>query len=666
MKEEIVVALVGNPNVGKTAIMNALAGTKAKVGNWPGVTVEKKEGFFSFRGFKIKLIDLPGVYSLTSYTIEERVTRNFLLNEKYDTVLNVVDVTTLGRNLYLTLELLEMGVKPILALNKVDDVEDFNINFEKLSKILNLPVVPVSAYTGAGLSELKEKMVLVALEGIKGKVFQPVYSEIVEAAILEVSSVIKSLFEPQKVRWYAIKILEGDKEIIEKVLSSSSGEKLKSVLERIRKEVKERKGEDIGAIIVRERFIIASEIAKEVVEAEKKCEKECLRDRIDRVITTPLTGIPVFFAIMAAVFKLTFMLSEPFVEIIGKFFGDILPSFLYKLPFPEILKSFIDRGVFAGVGSVLSFLPILFVLYTLLSILEDSGYMARAAALWDNFMRIFGLSGASVIPLILGFGCNVPAVYSTRAMRSPIQKLITMLVIPWISCSARLAVYTVFIAAFFESSRTLIVLSLYGTGIFIALIFSKLLSLFLKSSGEEEFFIELPAYKVPSLKMVLNQTFIEVKDFIEKAGTVIFLASVIIWVLASFPFGVEYAGEHSLAGMIGKLILPVFKPIGITDWKPVIALLFGGVAKEVVVGTLGTLYGNAEHLPEVLRTVFTPQAALAYLFFVLLYIPCIATISAIYQESGSKKWVLFVVAVELAVAWVVAFIVYHIALVVSL
>ena len=661
MKKDIVVALVGNPNVGKTAIMNVLAGTKAKVGNWPGVTVERKEGVFSFKGFTIRLIDLPGIYSLTSYTIEERVTRNFLLHGRYDAVLNVLDVTLLGRNLYLTLELLEMGVKPILVLNKIDDVKDFTVNFEKLSSILGLPAVPVSAYKGSGFIELSEKIVSVALEGVKGKVFIPVYSEIVEAAIMEISSVIKGLFDDKRLRWYAIKILEGDKEILDRVYSLPAGEKVKAVLERIKDEVRKRKGEEIGSIIVRERFIIASEIAKKVVEVEAKCEEECLRDKVDRIVTTPLTGIPVFFIIMALVFKLTFTLSEPFVELIGKIFGDVLPSVLSSTGLPEILKSLIEKGVFAGVGSVLSFLPILFVLYVLLSILEDSGYMARAAALWDNFMRLFGLSGASVIPLILGFGCNVPAVYSTRAMRSPVQKLITMLVIPWISCSARLAVYTVFIAAFFESSRTLIVLFLYATGIFVALIFAKLFSLFLEGKGDDEFFIELPSYKIPSLKIVLSQTFIEIKDFIEKAGTVIFLASVIVWVLATFPFGVEYAGEHSLAGMIGKILLPVFKPLGINDWKPVVALVFGGVAKEIVVGTLGTLYGNAERLPEILRTVFTPESALAYLFFVLLYIPCIATISAIYQESGSKRWVAFIVAVELVVAWIVAFTVYSVA-----
>ncbi len=659
MKKDIVAALVGNPNVGKTAIMNALCGTKAKIGNWPGVTVEKKEGNFTFRGFSVKLIDLPGIYSLSSYTIEERVTRNFLLKEKLDVVLDIVDVTLLGRNLYLTLELLEMGMKPIIVLNKMDDVKGYNVNFKKLSTLLGLSVIPVSAYGGLGLSDLSEKIVEVALGGMKGNVFQPVYSETIEAAIDELSVLLKEVF-PEKSRWYAIKIFEGDAEILDEVLGSSIGERFGKILERVKREFFERKGEDIGAFIARERFVIASDIAKEVIEAKKECENECLEDKIDRFVTTPLTGIPIFFFIMGMVFKITFTLSSPFIKVIETVFRDYLPSLLYSFEIPGILKSIIDKGVFAGVGSVLSFLPILFILYIILSILEDSGYMARAAALWDNFMRLFGLSGASVIPLILGFGCNVPAVYSTRAMRSPAQKLITMLAIPWISCSARLAVYTVFIAAFFENYRTVIVLILYMTGIFIALLFSKILSSFFVKD-DDEFFIELPAYKIPSLKVVVNQTVIEVRDFIEKAGTIIFFASVLIWVLASFPFGVAYAGEHSVAGMIGNFLLPVFKPLGITDWKPVVALIFGGVAKEVVVGTMGTLYGDAESLTVALRGAFSPASAIAYLFFVLLYVPCVATVSAIYQESGSKLWVILIVVVELVIAWMVSFFVYHFA-----
>ncbi|WP_457568128.1 ferrous iron transport protein B [Desulfurobacterium sp.] len=662
MKKKLIAALVGNPNVGKTAIMNMLAGTKAKVGNWPGVTVERKEGKYSFRGFEITLIDLPGIYSLTSYTIEERVTRNFLLNERYDAVVNVIDATLLGRNLYLTLELLEMGIKPVIALNKIDDIKKFSINFEKLSDILNLPIVPVSAYRNSGFSELSEKIVEIGLNGISHETFKPVYSDLIEAAIYEVCLIINQDERFRKnTRWFAIKLLEGDPEITELAENSPISARLFKALSRIKREFMEREGEELSAAIPKERFLIASRIARSVIETASPSEeeKEDFRDKVDRFITTPVTGIPIFFIIMATVFKLTFTLSAPFVKATGHLFGETFPHIVKLLHLPHTLESLTNNGVLAGVGSVLSFLPILFVLYILLSILEDTGYMARAAALWDNFMRHFGLTGSSVIPLILGFGCNVPAIYATRAMRSPVHKLITMLIIPWMSCSARLAVYSVFIAAFFEHDRTLIVLSLYTIGIIMGLILAKVMSLFLVDEGEGEFFIELPSYKFPSLKVVVNQTIIEVKDFLSKAGTVILLASIIIWALASFPAGVKYAGEHSIAGTAGKWLLPLFKPIGINDWKPVVALMFGAVAKEVVVGTLGTLYGNAEMLPTVLRTTFTPASAFAYIVFVLLYVPCIATISAIHQESGSKKWVVFIVVVELIVAWLTAFGFYH-------
>ena len=413
----------------------------------------------------------------------------------------------------------------------------------------------------------------------------------------------------------------------------------------------------------KERFLLASKIAREVIDSsERETERETLSDRIDRLVTNPITGIPVFLFIMWLVFKITFNLSEPFIGIIDQFFSDYLPGVVEKFFgfLPEPIISLINDGVLAGVGAVMVFLPILGILYFLMSILEDSGYMARAAALWDNFMKVFGLSGASVIPMILGFGCNVPAIYATRAMRSPYQKLITMAVIPWVSCSARLPVYTVFVAAFFQENRTAIILGLYLTGIALALLLSALMSRFLYRTEEDEFFIELPSYKLPSWNVVINETWIEVKDFIQKAGTVIFAVSVLIWALASLPPGVEYAGEKSFIGQIGKMIAPLFQPIGIEDWKPVVALISGALAKEVVVGTLGTLYGTGESgLVEVLRTTFTPESALAFMVFTLLYTPCVATMAAIRQESGSWKFTLGVLAIDLTTAWVLAFIVYH-------
>jgi len=665
MKREIKVALAGNPNVGKTAIMNALAGTHASIGNWPGVTVEKKEGEYSFRGFEIRVIDLPGIYSLTSYTIEERVAREFLIREDYDVVVDIVDISLLARNLYLTLELLDMGVKPIVALNKIDEFEKFgySIDCKELEKVLKLPVVKVSAVKKVGLSELSEKVVEVATGDVEPEGFIPRYSKDIENAIDEILLLLKDAVVPYNKRWLAIKLLEGDPQIVSEVKEKGLWEKLSERLKLISGELSRKHGCDLSTIIARERFRLASEIAKSVIKTFVELPQYRLSDKIDRFVTTPLTGIPIFFSIMWIVFKATFDLSAPFSDLIDSFFGEILPAFV-KSSFgflPDFALSLINDGILAGIGSVMVFFPILFILYLLISTLEDTGYMARAAALWDNFMRIFGLSGSSVIPMILGFGCNVPAVYATRAMRSPVQRLITMLIIPWMSCSARLTVYAVFVAAFFKNYESLVVLSLYILGVLLALLFSAVLSKLIFKGEDHEFFIELPPYKLPSWNVIVNQTWIEVREFIYKAGTVIFAVSVLIWALASFPYGVEYAGELSLIGQFGKLLSPLFAPLGFSDWKPVVALIFGALAKEVVVGTLGALYGGEQSLISSLQATFTPASALAFLVFTLLYVPCIATIAAIKHESGSWKWVLFILAVEVIIAWGLSFAVYQVA-----
>ncbi|ADU97394.1 ferrous iron transport protein B [Thermovibrio ammonificans HB-1] len=664
--KRVKVALVGNPNVGKTAIMNALAGTSEKVGNWPGVTVQKKVGKYHFKGFEIELIDLPGIYSLTSFTLEERVTRNFLLSGDYNVVANVIDATLLGRNLYLTLELLEMGIRPVVALNKVDELKEFgfSVNSKELAKLLRLPVVEVSALKRKGLEELSETFLMVATGDLKPEGFTPTYSEKVENAIELLKLKLKGELPPNfpfNLRWFAVKLLEKDEEVTQYLKNhfKNSDEILKEI-ERIEKELHPLYNCDLPSLIARERFLLASKIARKVVKSgEKEPEVERLSDKVDKIVTNPLTGIPIFFAVMWAVFKLTFTLSQPLSEAIDWLFSGLLPEVVGKVIQNPTLLSLVNDGILAGIGAVMVFLPVLAILYLLMAVLEDTGYMARAAALWDNFMRKFGLSGASVIPMILGFGCNVPAVYATRAMRSHYQKLITMAIIPWMSCSARLTVYTVFVAAFFREHQASVMLGLYGFGVLLALGLATVMSKFLKSE-EDDFFIELPPYKLPAWSVVVNQTLIEVREFITKAGTVIFAASLVIWALASLPPGSGYAGENSLVGRVGKALLPVFEPIGIQDWKPIVALIFGALAKEVVVGTMGTLYGTGESgLIKVIQSTFTPESAFAFLVFTLLYIPCVATIAAIKQESGSWKFPAGVVAVELAVAWSAAFLTYN-------
>ncbi|TCK02530.1 ferrous iron transport protein B [Phorcysia thermohydrogeniphila] len=669
MKRSIRVAIAGNPNVGKTAIMNALAGTTEKVGNWPGVTVQKKVGKYNFRGVDVELIDLPGIYSLTSYTLEERVARSFLLKGDYDVVMNVIDVTLLGRNLYLTLELLEMGIKPVLVLNKADELENFSVDSKALERILKLPVVTVSALKRKGLEELSETLLRVATGGLKPEGITPTYSEDLENAIELLSMKIERLITeknfPYNLRWFVIKLLEKDPEVTEEAKEQLKlPQSIFREIEKIEEFIKERHRCDLPSYIARERFNLASQIARKVIKSIREIPKERISDRIDRFVTNPFTGIPIFFGVMWLVFKLTFDLSAPLSNLIDIVFSRILPSLVesYLSSLPPFVTSLINNGVLAGVGAVMVFLPVLGILYLTMSILEDTGYMARAAALWDNFMRLFGLSGASVIPMILGFGCNVPAVYATRAMRSTRQKLITMLIIPWISCSARLPVYAVFVAAFFREKESLVIFSLYLLGVLLALTLGALLSKSFKPESEEEdFFIELPPYKLPAWSVVFNQTWIEVREFVYKAGTVILALSVFIWALASLPPGVDYAGEGSIVGHVGKWLLPIFEPLGISDWKPVVALIFGALAKEVVVGTLGTLYGAEENVIEAIAHIFTPASALAFMVFTLLYMPCIATIAAIKHESGTWKYPILAIAIELTTAWVIAFGVYHVA-----
>jgi len=669
MRGKVRVALTGNPNVGKTAIMNALAGTSEKVGNWPGVTVQKKVGKYNFRGFEVELVDLPGIYSLTSYTLEERVARNFLLKGDYDAVADVVDATLLGRNLYLTLELLEMGVRPVVVLNKIDELSNFGFTIDRkaLERALNLPVIEVSAAKRKGLEELSETFLRVATGDLKPEGFTPTYSETLENAVSLIEMKLKEELPkdfPFPLRWFAVKLLEKDPEVVDYLKERFKNWKvILKELERIEEEVKEREGVELPSFVARERFTLASKIATKAVKSSAPLPEERLSDKVDRVITNPITGIPVFFLVMWLVFKITFEVSEPIGALIDKLFSQILPSLVERVlaGAPPFLISLVNDGVLAGIGAVMVFLPVLAVLYFLMSVLEDTGYMARAAALWDNFMRLFGLSGSSVIPMILGFGCNVPAVYATRAMRSAKQRLITMLVIPWVSCSARLTVFAVFTAAFFSSYKSLVLLSLYALGIALSLAFAFILSRITGAEEENDFFIELPPYKLPSWKVVLNQTFLEVKDFVTKAGTVIFAVSVFVWALASLPPGARYAGENSIVGYFGKLLLPLFEPLGITDWKPIVALIFGALAKEVVVGTLGALYGTGEEgLEKALAQTFTPEGALAYMVFTLLYVPCVATIAAIKQESGSWKYPLALVTVELTTAWLMAFAVYRI------
>ncbi len=635
-KNEITVVLLGNPNAGKSALMNVLAGTKAKVGNWPGVTVEKKEGSFSCRGKDVKLIDLPGVYSLSSYTLEEQITKDFLQNKHFDVVLNVVDPLSLSKSLYLTLELLDMGLSPIIAIGKVDELKKrgIEIDTKKLSELTGAPVVSFSAYTKKGLRELKK--LLLNPPNFKARI--PRYHPKLESAVEKIKKFSAN-------RWMALKALERDPDILN-LLSAEA----RSLLESL----------EIDPLFVqRERFKLAEKISESVL--KRTLSPSELDERLDKVLTNPISGAFIFFLSMSAVFTLTFKLGQP----LGDFANrevlklTLLLSEYFKLP--AVLKSLLCDGLAAGVGAVLSLLPVLTILYILLALLEDSGYMARAAALWDSIVRKFGISGSSVIPLILGFGCNVPAVYATRTIKSHKEKIATLLMIPWMSCGARLAVYTVFVSAFFSSHQAEILLLVYFIGIAMAIAAAFLFSRLSGLPDEGDFFIELPPFKIPSLNVIFYRVYVEISEFLKEAGSIIILASSFVWALAFLPVGVSYASKASFAGKIGKALKPIFKPLGINDWRLIVALLFGAVAKEVIVSTLGTLFGSHAALHASLKNVLTAPSAISYLIFVLLYIPCVATVAAIKRESGSVRFVLALILFELLSAWAVAFLAFNLA-----
>lgn len=663
----MIVALAGNQNCGKTTLFNQLTGSNQHVGNFPGVTVDQKMG--EIRSAKeCTVVDLPGIYSIRPYTNEEIVTRDFILNEKPDGIINIVDATNIERNLYLTLQLLEMHIPMVLALNMMDEVRGNggSIDYKKMSEELGIPVIPISAAKDEGIEDLIEAIIEVSKKKIYPKVMDFCEQGPVHRCIHAVSHQVEdhALNRGMSPRFAAAKIVENDTDIIEKLeLSQNELEMMEHSIEEMEKDC----GLDRNAALADMRYTF---IEKVCAKAVKKCQesKEHIRSvRIDNVLTNKYLAIPMFLFIMFAIFGLTFnvigaALSDWLAMGIDAFTA-VCDNALTVYGINPVVHSLVIDGIFAGVGSVLSFLPIIVVLFFFLSILEDSGYMARVAFVMDKPLRKIGLSGRSFVPMLIGFGCTVPAVMATRTLSSERDRRMTILLTPYMSCSAKIPIYSVFAAAFFPGKEALVMLVLYGTGIVVGILIAMLLNHTAFRGNPIPFVMELPNYRFPSAKSVCRLMWDKAKDFIERAFTVIFVATLIIWFLQTFDakFNVVTESGDSLLALVGQWIAPIFALLGFSDWRVSTALITGFSAKEAVVSTLSVLTGTATaDLSNVLGTMFTGVSAASFLVFTLLYTPCVAAVAAVKREMRSGVKAAFVVLMQCAVAWVVALLVYQI------
>lgn len=656
----MIFALAGNQNCGKTTLFNQLTGSNQHVGNFPGVTVDQKMG--EIRGQKnCMVVDLPGIYSIRPYTNEEIVTRDFILNEKPDGIINIVDATNIERNLYLTLQLMEMQIPMVLALNMMDEVRNNcgTIDTAKMSEALGIPVVSISAAKNEGIEELVKNIVYVAKNKIKPKVTDFCLQGPVHRCIHSVAHQIEdhAINADIPVRFAATKLIEGDPIILEKLeLSQNEIESIEHSIVQMETEHQM----DRNAALADARYDFIESVCRNTV---VKCQisKEHKRSvKIDSVLTNKYLAIPIFVGIMFAIFYLTF-------NVIGSFLSDLLSMGIDALTglvdgaltsygINPVVHSLIIDGIFEGVGSVLSFLPIIVVLFFFLSILEDTGYMARIAFVMDKLLRKIGLSGRSIVPMLIGFGCSVPAIMATRTLSSERDRRMTILLTPFMSCSAKIPIYAVFTAAFFKKSPALVMIGLYFGGIAVGILYALLGKAFFRGKPVP-FVMELPNYRLPSFKSVILLMWDKAKDFIQRAFSVIFVATVIIWFLQSFDSRLNVVADSSdsILAAIGRLIAPVFIPLGFGDWRVSTALISGFTAKESVVSTLGILLGSIDAL----GTLFTPATALSFLVFTLLYTPCVAAIAAVKREMNSGLKAGVVALSQCVIAWVMSFLVYR-------
>ncbi len=673
---KIKVALAGNPNTGKTTIFNNLTGARQFVGNWPGVTVEKKVGFFRYNEHEVEVVDLPGIYSLSASTIDEKIARDFILNENPDLVVCVVDASNLERNLYLVVQLLEMGTNVVMDLNMVDIAESrgLKIDIDRLSRDLGIPVVKTVGHKNLGTDMLKKTMIS-AVRKIPTHVGCHIsrshhhhhveahtmvkYNPMVEKVIESLSEELKRSNVDGNARWLAVKLLEEDQYVMQELKTHLPDleEMVISYMTKLEKDL----SMDVATSIANDRYEYIKRILDRCVKktGDRKFSRS-LTDKIDAVLINRFLGLPIFLLMMFLTFKFVFTVGEPLVNFIDWGFsalGELVTRVLSSMGASPTLISFLTDGVISGVGAVLVFLPNIMLLFFAISFLEDTGYMARGAFVMDRIMRVFGLHGKSFIPMMLGFGCNVPAIMATRTLESQKDRILTILVNPLMSCSARLPIYVLFASVFFPGHTGGVVFSLYILGIVLAILMARVFKTLFFKGESPPLIMELPPYRFPQLKTILLQTWTRSKAFLIKAGTIIFAATVVVWVLSTFPLGVEYGSRESFMGMIGRSVAPILKPAGFGFWQAGVALLFGLVAKEVVVSTLGTLLGGEGSLSQVLPRYFNPVSAYAFMIMSLVYIPCIATIATIKRETN-WRWTLLAVGYSLILGWGLAVVVY--------
>lgn len=664
----MILALAGNQNCGKTTLFNALTGSNQHVGNFPGVTVDQKFG--DVRGQKnCQVVDLPGIYSLRPYTQEEIVTRDFVINQKPDGIINIVDATNIERNLYLTLQLLELCVPMVIALNMMDEVNanGGTVDIAKMSELLGVPVVPISAAKGDGVSELIDKAVSTAKNRVKPKVWDFCSSDSpVHRCIHAVVHLIDDHADRAGLpaRFCTSKLIEGDDGIAEKLELDKNEHEL---LEHCIVEMENEEGLDRNAVLAAMRYdFIESVVAASVVKAHESREHK-RSVAIDKILTGKYTALPVFFGVMFLVFWLTF-------GVIGTALSDLLALGIDSLTnvvdnalttygINPIVHSLVIDGIFAGVGSVLTFLPLIVVLFFFLSILEDTGYMARVAFVMDKALRKIGLSGRSFVPMLIGFGCSVPAIMATRTVSSDRDRKMTIMLTPYMSCSAKIPIYAVFASAFFPEHKALVMIAMYVIGIILSVVLALILKNTAFKGNPVPFVMELPNYRLPSPKSVALLLWDKAKDFIQRAFGIIFVATIIIWFLRTFDtrLNVVDNSADSLLALVGKIIAPIFAPLGFGDWRAATSLITGFTAKEAVISTMAVLLGtNLSSLGNVLSEIFTPLASVSFLVFTLLYTPCVAAVASIRRELGTKLETLGVVVLQCVVAWLCAFIVYQV------
>lgn len=711
-RRTINVALVGNPNCGKTSLFNIASGAHEHVGNYSGVTVDAKEGFFDFQGYHFRIVDLPGTYSLSAYTPEELYVRKHIIEETPDVIINVADSSNLERNFYLTTQLIDMNVRMVIALNMYDELESSGnkLDYIKLSQLIGVPMIPTVCRRGEGIDQLFHVIIGIYEGGDflsqKGEIRSEILEDLrdwhktyvpdhefgshkeeedarprgymrhihinhgpeLERSIEEVKKAIsqnEDIRHKYSTRFLSIKLLENDKEIENFISTLPNGKEIIAIRNKESLRIRKVMNEDSEQAITDAKYGFITGALKETF-TDNHLEKEQTTRVIDSIVTHRIWGYPIFFLFLYIMFEGTFVLGDyPMqgIEWLVDQLGNLIRNNMTEGP----LKDLLIDGIIGGVGGVIVFLPNILILYFFISILEDSGYMARAAFIMDKIMHRMGLHGKSFIPLIMGFGCNVPAIMATRTIEDRKSRLITMLVNPLMSCSARLPIYLVMIGAFFPNCASFMLLCIYTAGILLAVIMARIFSKFLVKGEDSPFVMELPPYRMPTSKSIMRHTWEKGAQYLKKMGGIIMIASIIIWFLGYYPQHDAYESvaeqqENSYIGQIGKAIEPVIKPLGF-DWKLGIGLISGVGAKELVVSTLGVLYtneGDVENVNLSNRIPITPLVALAYMLFVLIYFPCIATFAAIKQESGSWKWAIFTAGYTTGLAWLVAFTVFQI------